>query len=352
MIRLVPGLGLAAVATAALLAAAPWLSATAPVLSPLVVALLLGAGVGSLVGAAARRRGRASGASRLLDAVSPGAAWTARHALRVGVVLLGLQLSLADVVGLGWRGLVVVATTVAVTFTATLGIGRCLRVPRDTALLVATGFSICGAAAVSAMSSVLDRTPRRGGSDERSTAVAVALAMVALYGTAAVVVLPWLAALLHLSPAQGGLWLGASVQEVAQVVAAAGTLTGATALATATVAKLARVVLLAPLVSVVGAVRARRAALTAPLDRPAPAPAFVVGFLLAVVVRSLGILPDAALDVASGATTALLVAAMFALGLGVDVPRLVRTGRRPLLLGACSAVVVTGTSLVAVLALT
>ncbi|WP_418276390.1 YeiH family protein [Isoptericola jiangsuensis] len=351
MTRLLPGLGLTAVAAAALLAAAPALTAAAPALSPLVLALLLGAGVGSVLGVASRR-----GAPRPLETVTPGTTWAARHVLRAGVVLLGLQLSIGDVLDLGWRGLTVVATTVAVTFCGTLALGRWLRVPRETSLLVATGFSICGAAAVSAMSGVLDRTPGRTRDDDRSTAVAVALALVALYGTLAVLALPWLAHLLGLTPAQAGLWMGASVQEVAQVVAAAGTLAGTAALATATVAKLARVVLLAPLVTTVGAVRARRTAPTASAvpgtTRPPLVPGFVLGFLGAVAVRSLGILPPGVLAVAASASTALLVAAMFALGLGVDVPRLVRTGRRPLVLGAGSAVVVTGTSLSAVLLLT
>jgi len=370
MTRLLPGLGLATVATAVLLAAAPALTAAAPALSPLVVALLAGAVVGSALAWSTRRGTPDSGATgraavgptaRFLAATAPGTSWTARHVLRAGVVLLGLQLSVGDVLDLGWRGLAVVATTVAVTFAGTLALGRWLRVPRDAALLVATGFSICGAAAVSAMKGVLDRFPgRRQEEADRSDAVAAALALVALYGTAAVVVLPWLAGLLGLSDAQAGLWIGASVQEVAQVVAAAGSLAGATALATATVAKLARVALLAPLVATVGAVRSRRVARTATPEpgrddgvrRPAPVPGFVVGFLAAVALRSLGIVPAPVLDVAAALTTALFVAAMFALGLGVDVPRLVRTGRRPLLLGACSAVVVAGTALAAVLMLT
>jgi uncharacterized membrane protein YadS len=143
-------------------------------------------------------------------------------------------------------------------------------------------------------------------------------------------------------------------------VAAAGTVAGTAALATATVAKLARVALLAPLVAGAGAVRAGRRAPTTPAPSgggrlrggPPPVPGFVLGFLAAVALRSLGVLPPGVLDIAAQVTTTLFVAAMFALGLGVDVPRLARTARRPLVLGAGSAVVVTGTSLLAVLALT
>ncbi|MCK9795983.1 putative sulfate exporter family transporter [Isoptericola sp. 4D.3] len=359
--RLAPGLALAAVATVVLLGASRVLAPlTGGSVSPLVLALVAGAVVGSVLGRDVPRRG---GAARFAARVAPGTDWTARTVLRAGVVLLGLQLSVPDVLALGWLGIAVVVATVTCTFAAVLALGRLLRVPRATALLVATGFSICGAAAVSAMTGVLERDPRGGpGAPARlRDDVAAALALVTVFGTLAIVALPALAGALGLSDHQAGLWIGASVQEVAQVVAAAGTVSAA-ALATATVTKLARVVLLAPLVAGAGVALSRRAARTVvapddpgqdvtPARRTPPVPGFVLGFLAAVLVRSTGVLPDAVLDAASQVTTVLFVAAMFALGTGVDVPRLARTARRPLLLGALGAVVVTGVGLAAVLLL-
>ncbi|TFF10356.1 YeiH family protein [Cellulosimicrobium funkei] len=372
---LVPGLLLVGAATLLVLAGARLV----PTVSPLVVALVLGALVAPVLGRlATTRRGGAT-----VAATRPGVAWTSRVVLRVGVVLLGFQLSLPEVLGLGWRGLVVVTTTLAVTFAGTLALGRVLRVPRVTTLLVATGFSVCGAAAISAMQGVVDRPGRTPDEvREDDDGVATALALVTVYGTLAIVVLPWLAGLLGLTDDRAGLWIGASVQEVAQVVTAAGTIS-APALATATVAKLARVALLAPLVAVAGVVVARGArraasalATTSTLGasdatsssaaddgesrgagagarrrRVAPVPWFVVGFVAAVALRSLGVVPAPVLAVLVTASTLAFVAAMFALGLGVDVPTLVRTGRRSLVLGALSAVLVTATALVGVLLL-
>ncbi|MBD5787791.1 putative sulfate exporter family transporter [Cellulosimicrobium terreum] len=361
--RVLPGLAVVTLATLAVLLA----SRTVPTVSPLVVALALGAVVGSFV--IGRVRGARSTAA--VAALRPGIAWTSSNVLRTGVVLLGLQLSIPEVLALGWQGLVVVTTTLAVTFSATLALARLLRVPRTTGLLVATGFSICGAAAISAMQSVVarpGRSPRQVREDD--DAVAGALALVTVYGTLAIVVLPWLAGVIGLDGDRAGLWIGASVQEVAQVVTAAGAVS-ATALATATVAKLARVALLAPIVMVAGIVSARAAArgtsgsgggATSGIAgnspeadrrrRVAPVPWFVVGFVVAVAVRSLGLLPAPVLDAAATVTTVAFVAAMFAMGLGVDLPRLLRTGRRTLVLGAASALVVTGTALVGVLLLT
>lgn len=299
--------------------------------------------------------------------VQPGLTWSARRLLRAGVVLLGLQLSLPAVASLGVRGLVVIVGTVAATFGATVLLGPLLSVPRRLTLLVATGFAICGAAAVAAMSAVVD--PDAEHEDDTATAVA----LVTLYGTVALVALPLLAPVLGFDDAVAGLWIGASVHEVAQVVAAGGAVS-ATALAVATVTKLGRVVLLAPLVAGVGlAVRARDRAV-APVDpavpvgvgptagppgaapargatRPPLVPLFVLGFLGAVALRSTGVLPDAVLDVAALVTSALLTAAMVGLGAGVDLRRLLRTGGRATALGGASTVVAAAVSAVLVVAL-
>lgn len=320
---ILPGLVVALLVGAACLG----LTALVPVLPGLLVAIVLGA--------AARSAG-------LLPAVlEPGLAWTGRRVLRLGVVLLGLQLSLGDLLGLGLREVLVLLATVAATFAATLWLGPRLGVAPRLTLLVASGFSICGAAAVAAMSPVAD-------ADEEEVATAVAL--VTVYGSLALVAVPLLSGLLGLTDRTAGLWAGMSVHEVAQVVAAAGTVSAA-ALSVAVVAKLARVVLLAPLVAGVGVVRRRAAgAPAAGVRRPPLVPLFVVGFVLAVVVRTLGLVPDAVLPAVKPVTTLALAAAMTALGTQIHLGRLVRTGGRPLLLGAAATLVAGSVSLVGLLA--
>lgn len=355
--RALPGLLLVAVAAGASLALAPAItSLTGVVASPLVVALVAGALLGSL--------------RAVPGAAWPGVGWVRTHVLRAGVVLLGLQLSLGQLVGLGWRGVLVVLATVACTFAVTLRVGQALRVDALTRLYVATGFSICGAAAIAAMSGTVGARTTTGPAAARadSDAVGTALALVTLYGTLAVLVLPWFVRTLGLTDAQAGLLVGASVQEVGQVVAAAGGVSAA-ALAAATVAKLARVVLLAPLTAAVAArdrsrVRAGSAAATgAPAGEPvgpegarrsvAPlVPGFVLAFLAAVLVRSSGLVPDGLLSAAQELQQVLLTAAMVALGAGVDLPHLVRSGGRPLVLGAVSTLVAVGTATAGTLLLT
>lgn len=318
--ELAPGVA-AAVAVAALCVG---LTAVVPVVPGLLVAIALGA--------AARSTGLVPAA------LDPGLAWAGRRLLRAGVVLLGLQLSLGDLFGLGLREVAVLLVTVAATFAATLWLGPRIGVGRALTLLVATGFSICGAAAVAGMSPVAD-------ADEEDVATAVAL--VTVYGSVALVALPLAAGALGLSDRTAGLWAGISVHEVAQVVAAAGTVSAA-ALTVAVVAKLARVLLLAPLVAGVGVARRRSpgAGAGAGAGRRAPlVPLFVAGFVAAVLIRSAGLVPDAVLPAVKPVTTLALAAAMTALGTQIHVGRLVRTGGRPLALGAVATVVAAGVSL-------
>ncbi len=307
--HLVPGL----VLTGAAVAAAILVSSQVPVLSALTVAVALGVVVGNL--------------PRLPDRVRPGLEWVARTPLRAGVVLLGLQLSIAQVLGLGAGTVLAVLVTVAVTFAGTLWLGRVLGVSRGLSLLVATGFSICGASAVAAVEGVVDRE------DED---VATSVAMVTVFGTVAMIALPVTFAGTGVGGDLAGRIAGAGVHEVAQVVATASPL-GASAVAIAVVVKLSRVVLLAPLVTVVSVLRRRETT----SRRPPIMPLFVVGFLVAVALRSSGQLPGFVVDLSKPVTTLLLTAALFALGTTVRVAALMRTGPRAFALGTCSTLLVT-----------
>ncbi|MER5643344.1 putative sulfate exporter family transporter [Streptosporangium sp. NPDC002524] len=217
---LAPGLG--AAAGAVVLATA--VARIVPGVSAAVVAVVLGVALTNLGG--------------LHRSLAPGLGFASRRVLRLAIVLLGLQIALPELLALGWRALAVVAAGTGVTFAATRWIGGRVGVSPRRSLLIATGVSVCGAAAVAAMHDVAD-------SDDDD--VAAAVSVVVLYGSVSIVTLPLLAGALGLTPHQLGLWAGASVHEVAQV-AAIGAAAGAGVLATAVAVKLARVVLLAPIV--------------------------------------------------------------------------------------------------------
>ncbi|WP_434446458.1 YeiH family protein [Lentzea sp. E54] len=295
-----------------------------PSISALTVAVLLGAVVANVV--------------TLPPSVAPGIKFAGRRLLRLGVVLLGLKLVFHDVLKLGYEILALAVVAVVVTFVVTRWLGRVLGVSEGLSLLIATGFSICGASAVAAMNSVREQ-------DEQD--VARALGLVTLFGTVAMFALPALHPFTGLTPAQYGVWAGGSVHEVAQVVAAAGPVTGALAIAVAV--KLTRVVLLAPMLAAVSF--AERLKYPASGQRPPIVPLFVVGFLAMAAVRATGLLPDAVLSAATFVDNVLLAAGMFALGTAVRLRSLIRSGPAVLLLGLLSTVliivlVLTGTVLI------
>ncbi|MCU1421316.1 MAG: hypothetical protein JWN36_967 [Microbacteriaceae bacterium] len=269
--------------------------------------------------------------------LKPGLAIASRRLLRIGIVVLGLKLSLADVAALGWLAILLIVALVALSFVITWGIGRLFRLEGDQAVLMAAGFSICGVSAVGAMSAAR-------GSDEKDQGTPIAL--VTLYGTLAIVVLPLLAGALHLTDLQFGHWVGASVHDVGQVVATAQT-AGAAALAIAVVVKLTRVLMLAPMVAIASISTRVRGGATA-AKRPPVVPLFIVGFVVAVLVRTFVPLPDAVLTTADILQSALLACALFAIGASLRLERLARSGTRAIAAGLVAWVVILGLALVVV----
>jgi uncharacterized integral membrane protein (TIGR00698 family) len=270
----------------------------------------------------------ASNTGLIRPALAPGIQFTAKKVLRVGVALLGLRLAVGDVLRLGPAVLAVIVVVVVVTFVVTLRLGRWLNAGEGTSLLVATGFSICGASAIAAMNGVAEQ-------DEED--VAKALGLVTLCGSVAMVVLPGLQHVLGLSSTGYGIWAGASVHEVAQVVAAAAPVTGALAIAVAV--KLTRVVLLAPMLAVVNLWKRKEN--TGDLkNRPPLLPFFVGAFLAMVALRSTGLLPSWLVNGAITADGYLLAAALFALGTAVRLGSLRRAGLPAALLGLFSTLTI------------
>ncbi len=291
-------------------------------------------------------------------ATQPGLSFAAKRVLRVGIVLLGLRLSLGDVAALGAKGLVVVAMTVAVTFFGTQWIGKRLGLSRDLSLLVATGYSICGASAIAAV---------EGSTDAEEEEVAAAIGLVTLFGSLAILALPALAGALNLTPDQFGAWAGASVHDVAQVVATASS-GGASVIATATVVKLTRVALLAPIVAGVNIHRRNERGAdggradgpgadgpsadgpSARSDAKSPPilPLFVVGFLTMVLVRTSGFIPTDVITVIKMLEGWILAAALVGLGSGVRIDRLRKLGPLPLVLGTIAWILVAAVSLLGI----
>lgn len=310
MARLVPGLGLAVlIATAAFtLRHLPGVG----MLSPLILAIMIGMAVRNLIGTPA--------------SVRPGVAFSLKRVLRAGIVLLGLQLTVQQVIAVGGIGVVLIVATLFATFAFTTWLGRALKVDSGLTQLIAAGSSICGASAVIATNTV---------TRARDEDVAYAVACVTIFGSLSMLLMPLAGGLLDMGPHAFGLWAGASIHEVAQVVAAAYA-RGQEAGEFGTIAKLTRVMMLAPVVLGLGALAARRLRRqgNAASHAAPPVPWFVFGFIAMVILASTGWVPDATAPFTTGTTQFLLATALAAMGLETDMRKLAGAGLRPALLGA------------------
>ena len=292
--------------------------------SPMILAIVIGIGFHNLVGTPAWAK--------------QGVTFSLRRLLRIAIILLGLQLTITQVIEVGGRGIGIIAATLLATFAFTQWMGRLLGVDRKLAQLIAAGTSICGASAVIATNTVTNAP------DED---VAYAVACVTVFGSVAMFAYPMLPGLLHLDPHTFGLWSGASIHEIAQVVAASFQ-DGQQAGEFGTIAKLSRVMLLAPVVITLGLMANRTATETgsagANSARP-PMPWFVLGFIALVGVNSVISIPAEAKVWIVAVTTFLLSVALAAMGLETDIRKLAAKGLRPALLGALAFLFIASFSL-------
>lgn len=306
---LLPGLLLSmALATAAFgLAELPWIADTLH-LSALLLVILLGMAVASL--------------AALPEAVGPGVALAQRPVLRWAVAGLGFRLSLGEIVAIGGAGLAVVLLSTLGTLLFGWWIARRLGVPEKLGILLGVGSAICGASAVVAADSVVH-------ADKRDSAIA--LGTITLLGTIGIVVYPVLGRLLGLGDFVYGVWDGASLHEMAQVVAAGFGLSEEAA-RVATVVKLARICLLAPVVFWL-AWSLRRRHLAEGKPSVSPVPWFLIVFLIFAAVNSTGVLAADTVDLIRKADLWLLCVGMAGVGLQTGVHDIRAAGPAPLLAG-------------------
>jgi uncharacterized integral membrane protein (TIGR00698 family) len=259
-------------------------------------------------------------AVKIPERMEAGIAFSSRSLLRWAVALLGLQVSFGQIAAIGWAGFAIVVAGMTISFLTIRALGRALGVAPKLAELIAAGTSICGASAVAGVNTAT------GAEDED---VAYAVAMVTLFGTMAMLLYPLIDHLLMLDSRRYGLWAGASIHEVAQVVGATAQI-GPEATQTGTVAKLTRILMLAPLVMGLRFGRRKAAGGNAGVGMPL----FVIGFLALVAVNSLFALPHELTALGGQVSGFLLAVALGAMGLKTHIAALKAKGWAPLVLGA------------------
>jgi len=292
-------------------------------LSPLLLALLIGATYGNTL------KGRMPGEW------AEGVHYATRQVLRTAIVLYGFRLTTSDIAAIGWGGVALDAFVVVSTIGVGMLVGtKLLKMDPETTAMCSAGAGICGAAAV------LATTPIVHGGHAKT---AVAVASVVVFGTLAMLLYPllWSSGWLGLDEHEFGVYLGATVHEVAQVVAASAAI-GPQASDAAVTAKMGRVLFLAPVLLLGAAlwsrVHARGDTRYVAQNTNVPIPWFAVMFVCTMLFNSAALLPANVVSSINALDTVLLCVAMAALGIETTWERIRSVGPKPFMLAGILAV--------------
>jgi uncharacterized integral membrane protein (TIGR00698 family) len=305
-----PGLALAAAIAAVAIGAAAVPAIAQWGASALTIAIILGIVLGNTM------------FPRIAPACAPGIDFSKARLLRLGIILYGFRITYQQIGDIGWAGVLIDILVIAATFTLAVQLGtRVFALDRQTAMLIGAGSSICGAAAVMATEPVVHGQAHK---------VSVAVATVVVFGTLGMFLYPLLYPYLNLSETAYGLYAGSTIHEVAQVVVA-GKAVGEQAASAAVIAKMLRVMMLAPFLVILSS-RLGTGDAGANPRRSIAIPWFALLFIVASGFNSLHLLPVELVNWIIQADTILLAMAMGALGLRTQAAAIHQAGLKPMLL--------------------
>ena len=255
---------------------------------------------------------------------------TSKRILQTAIVLLGFQMNLSHVLTVGAQGLVLIGATITVALLIAWGVGKAMRIQTNEQTLIGIGTAICGGSAIAAVAPVIKANERE---------IATAISTIFLFNVIAVFIFPLVGHLLSMTDIRFGIWCGAAINDTSSVVAAAYSYSDSAG-HTATVVKLTRTLMIIPAAFILALYQLKKEGGAANISIIKIFPWFVVGFLLACIIHTVGMVP-AEVSVFWGSMGKFcIVMAMAAIGLNTNVRELIRHGQKPLLLGCCCSVAV------------
>ena len=257
--------------------------------------------------------------------VGPGLELVAVKALRLGVALLGLRLTVADVASLGWTPVLLVVCAVLATLLFGVVLGRLLGCERQLGVLTGGSVAICGASAAMAISSVLPKGP-----DTQRQTLFTIIGVTSL-STIAMVLYPIIGDVLQFNDQEMGIFIGATIHDVAQVVGAGYSVSPTTG-DLGTFIKLLRVAMLVPVVLVIGIIFRNKVSAAADREKAPAFPLFLIGFIVLFAINSTGLIPGDVIQPVANLAPALLLVAIAALGIRTSMQEVMTIGLKPVLL--------------------
>ena len=267
--------------------------------------------------------------------IKRGVDFCAKTLLRCGVALLGARITFSQVTDLGWPTAIAVITAMVGTIAVGLFLARLFGRSSSQGLISGGSVAICGASAAMAIASVLPQTKE----NERFTLLVVV--GVTVLSTIAMVIYPFSLELLEFNPKISGIFIGSTIHDVAQVVAA-GMLLGPQAGDTATIVKIFRVILLMPIVVAIVIIFRNQSNAALPEKQQPLIPTFLIFFIVLILLSTSGLISASLTQVAGEASRWLLVIAIAAAGIKTSFEDLIKLGWQPVLMLVTETVFIAG----------
>lgn len=300
---------------------------TALHINPFIIAIFLGVLIANTI--------------KIPDSFKPGITFTSKKILRFAIILLGFKISINEIMNLGLNSLLVITLSVISCYIFTVWIGQKIGVDKKLSTLLASGTSICGASAIIATNEVIK-------ADDKDAAISVGI--ISIVGTFFMILLPIIFYALKLNQNMYSVWVGSSIQEVAQVVGAGFSVNDETGKLSSLI-KMSRVTFIVPMTFYLlftEMKNIKKETSTKKLDlKSLNIPWFVLMFIGVIFINSLNIIPKEIVKTIIYIDNLLLTAAMFCLGLGISISKLKEAGRKPIYLGFISAIQISLTAFIA-----
>jgi uncharacterized integral membrane protein (TIGR00698 family) len=288
-------------------------------------------------------------ATKISESIADGVNFSIKFLLPLGIVLMGVKFDLMTVFKISANALILNVACVILAYFITIWICKCLKIDSKMSALIAIGTAICGGSAIVVLAPLIK---------SNRTQTSIAITIVSLFGLIAIFLYPYIGHLTGLTQTGFGIWAGTAIQAVPQVVAAGFTF-GVMAGQVATIVKMVRILLLAPMVILIGAKHHKQNTenTTQKTKWSTFFPKFILFFLLMVVLKSIGVIdfldhltPHTTFStVALSLSSFLMTMAMAGVGLNTHLGTMLKSGMKPLLAGFIAASAMAGLSIGAVL---
>ncbi|PKO14444.1 MAG: putative sulfate exporter family transporter [Chloroflexi bacterium HGW-Chloroflexi-10] len=252
-----------------------------------------------------------------------GLKFTSKTILQLAVILLGFEMNLANIVHTGRQSILIIFLTIGIALLTAFLVGRANHIPRKLTVLVGVGTAICGGSAIAAAASAIE-------ADDQE--ISHSISTIFLFNVIAVFLFPLIGRLLHLSDLGFGLWAGTAINDTSSVVAAGYSFSNIAG-NFATIVKLTRSLMIIPVTLILAFVYARRNKSENHFNPIKVFPWFIIGFLLAALLSSTGVVSGTFAGVLVWSGKFLIIAALSAIGFNTDLKKFIQSGPKILLTG-------------------